>query len=215
MWASSDSVIWRPMVSTGFSDVIGSWNTMPMPGPRTERSSERDMPMSSRPSKTALPVICAGGDGTSPSSDITLTLFPLPDSPTMASVSPARTSQDTPLTTSAGPRRVRKLTRRSRTDSTGASSSPLPGPRRRCCWSRSCGAPLRVHRRALPWVEGVAQGVAHHVQGQHEQEDGQAGEHRDPPGALHEALALAQHAPPGGSGWLGDEPQEQIGRAHV
>ena len=32
---SSVSVICRPIVSTGFSEVIGSWNTMPMSPPRT------------------------------------------------------------------------------------------------------------------------------------------------------------------------------------
>ena len=33
------SVIWRPMVSTGLSEVIGSWNTMPMSRPRISRIS--------------------------------------------------------------------------------------------------------------------------------------------------------------------------------
>ena len=34
---SSVSVICRPIVSTGFSEVIGSWNTMPMSPPRISR----------------------------------------------------------------------------------------------------------------------------------------------------------------------------------
>src|SRR5690606_9581035 len=79
----------------------------------------------------AVPVTVAGGRGTRPSSESTLTLLPLPDSPTMASVSPGATDHDTPLTARAGPRRVAMLTRRSSTASTGSAGiSPLPSPTR-------------------------------------------------------------------------------------
>ena len=37
LWSSSASLIWRPIVSTGFSEVIGSWKIMAMSLPRTFR----------------------------------------------------------------------------------------------------------------------------------------------------------------------------------
>ena len=38
-WACSVSTIWVPMVSTGLSEVIGSWNTTASSGPRSRRSA--------------------------------------------------------------------------------------------------------------------------------------------------------------------------------
>ncbi len=53
-----------------------------------------------------------------------VTDLPEPDSPSTASVSPARTEYSTPLTALATPSRVRNSTCRSRTSSRGASSGP-------------------------------------------------------------------------------------------
>ena len=38
-WNCSDSVIWRPIFTTGLSEVIGSWKTMPISAPHTWRIS--------------------------------------------------------------------------------------------------------------------------------------------------------------------------------
>ena len=51
--------------------------------------------------------------------DITVTLLPEPDSPTMPSTSPGATSNETPSTARTSPSSVRKETRRSRTSSSG------------------------------------------------------------------------------------------------
>src|SRR5215472_19138680 len=76
--------------------------------------------------------------------DIIVTLLPEPDSPTMPRVSPTETVNDTPSTALTTPSSVRKLTRRSRTSSSGSfMTPPLPisriGP---SCWPHS-----RVERR--------------------------------------------------------------------
>ena len=52
---SSASRICRPIVSTGFSDVIGSWKIIAISRPRTERSSRSESCIRSRPPKSALP----------------------------------------------------------------------------------------------------------------------------------------------------------------
>ncbi len=43
LWTSSASEIWFPTVSTGFSDVIGSWKIIAMSPPRISRSSFGDI----------------------------------------------------------------------------------------------------------------------------------------------------------------------------
>src|SRR4051795_818423 len=55
--------------------------------------------------------------------DITVTLLPDPDSPTMPSTSPGEMSNETPSTARTSPSSVRKETRRSRTSSSGASAN--------------------------------------------------------------------------------------------
>jgi len=52
--------------------------------------------------------------------DIIVTLFPEPDSPTMPSVSPGASEMDTPLTALTTPSSVRNETLRSRTSSSGS-----------------------------------------------------------------------------------------------
>ncbi len=78
------------MVSTGLSDVIGSWNTIVMRLPRIVRIVASSAPTRLRPSNHASPSTRPGGWRTRPISAITPTLLPLPDSPTIATVSPGR-----------------------------------------------------------------------------------------------------------------------------
>ena len=98
-WISTVSVSWRPTVSTGLRDVIGSWKIMPMSLPRTRRISSSDSSRRSRPLKRMRPLTMRpAGRVTRRMTDSALTDFPQPDSPTSATVSPDRTSQETPST---------------------------------------------------------------------------------------------------------------------
>ena len=83
----------------GFSDVIGSWKIMPIRFPRIARISLSGSLSRSLPSKiTSPPAMRPGGLGMSRMIDRLVTDLPEPDSPTMPSVSPRNTSNDTPST---------------------------------------------------------------------------------------------------------------------
>ncbi len=78
------------MVSTGLSDVIGSWKTMAILLPRTLRISSSLSLRRSTPSKSTSPAaILPGGLGMRRMTERRLTLLPHPLSPTMPSVSPS------------------------------------------------------------------------------------------------------------------------------
>jgi hypothetical protein len=82
-------------------------------------SSRAFIDKSSRPRNSArFAVTIAGGFGSSPSSAKFVTDFPEPDSPTIPSVSPARSTKETPSTARTTPRCVSKRTDRSSTSST-------------------------------------------------------------------------------------------------
>ena len=91
-WISSGSMIWKPMVSTGFSEVIGSWKIIAMSRPRILRISSsgrssrlrpwnRMRPATTRPAGRARSRMMASEE----------TDLPQPDSPTSATVSPGLT----------------------------------------------------------------------------------------------------------------------------
>ncbi len=90
---SSVSVICRPMVRSGFNDVIGSWKIMPMSPPRISRISASESCMISRPAKRISPRVMRPGSGSGMRRriDSALTDLPEPLSPTMATVSPGST----------------------------------------------------------------------------------------------------------------------------
>ena len=97
------------MVSTGLSEVIGSWKIMEIASPRILRISGSDSSSRSRPSKTTRPAtVRPGGDAIRRRIESDVTLFPQPDSPTIASVSPRATENDTPSTARTTPSRVKK-----------------------------------------------------------------------------------------------------------
>ena len=81
------SAIWSPTVSTGFSDVIGSWKTIAISLPRDPRAAPSATSSRGRcPRKIASPRDDRpGGCGISPSIDSADTLLPEPDSPTTPS----------------------------------------------------------------------------------------------------------------------------------
>jgi hypothetical protein len=106
----------RPTVSTGLSEVIGSWNTYATSRPRTSRRRASERSRSERSPSRTEPVIAALV-GSNRVSAIAVTLLPQPDSPTIASTSRSATSKSTPSTASTGPSSVRNCTVSSRTSS--------------------------------------------------------------------------------------------------
>src|SRR6266850_1810493 len=103
-WISVGSVSWRPTVSTGLSEVIGSWKIMAISRPRIRRIWSSGSWRRSRPlNKTRPPRMRPAGAETSRMMLSALTDLPQPDSPTRATVSPARTSHDTPSTARTTP----------------------------------------------------------------------------------------------------------------
>src|SRR3954471_1898519 len=130
-WMRTASAIWWPMVSTGFRLVIGSWKIMAMRLPRIARIAPSSRVSRSVPSKCTEPRTVRGSrGGKSRMIESAVTLLPQPDSPTMPSVSPGETSNDTPSTARVTPSSVKKKVARSRTESSGvmlgASPSSLP-----------------------------------------------------------------------------------------
>ncbi len=104
------STIWLPMVKTGLSAVIGSWNIIEMRSPRKRRMRPAGRRNRSCPSNSTRPASTRPGGGTSRITDSAVTLLPQPLSPTRQKVSPRRTSIDTPSTARATPRSVKKWT---------------------------------------------------------------------------------------------------------
>src|SRR6266702_177049 len=114
-WARIISVICQPTLYSGCRLVSGSWKITAMSLPRICCSDRVSRPTRFTPSKTALPEICP--PGVSPSRLWVSTVFPLPDSPTIPSVRPRSTANETPRTACTTPSAVGKLTRRSVTSS--------------------------------------------------------------------------------------------------
>ena len=111
---------WRPTVSTGFSEVMGSWKTMAISRPRTRRISSSESRRRSCPLNQISPAaIRPAGAATSRMMESALTLLPHPDSPTSATVSPGRTSHETSSTARTMPPRVANWVLRWRTSRRG------------------------------------------------------------------------------------------------
>ena len=87
------SAIWAPILSAGFSDIIGSWNTMPIRGPRSLRMAASGSVVSSCPWKRIEPALTAAPGGSRRSTARASMVFPEPDSPTSPCTSPARISR--------------------------------------------------------------------------------------------------------------------------
>ncbi len=108
-WIRIASRIWFPTVKTGLRLVMGSWKIMAMSLPRI--SCMRLSEASSRfcPSKRISPSgYSVGGLGLSCMMERAVTLLPLPDSPTIPSVSPASSENETPSTAFTTPSWVLK-----------------------------------------------------------------------------------------------------------
>src|ERR1700733_7563436 len=151
-------------------DVIGSWKTIASSSPRKARSSFFFIFSRSLPLNIAVPLTMRpGGCGIRPRIDSVLTLLPDPDSPTIPSVSPGKTSYVMSSTAWTTPSSVLNSTARFLIERTGSGTN----------------SPLRR-------IERVAQPVADEVHAENDQHDRQAGEDRQPPllrvrlPALHE-----------------------------
>ena len=93
------SLIWSPMVNTGFRLVMGSWKIMAMSPPRTRRISSSLSLRRSLPSSVIVPVgMRAGGISRRRMIVSAVTDLPHPDSPTMPMEPPLWTSKLTPST---------------------------------------------------------------------------------------------------------------------
>ena len=92
----------QPTWYIGFSAVIGSWNTIAIRSPRTDRHFDSLPPISSSPSSLIEPLTWAAS-GCRPSSDSASIVFPEPDSPTIPIVSPASMARLMPRTASIVP----------------------------------------------------------------------------------------------------------------
>ncbi len=92
----SGSAIWDAIGWTGSRLVIGFWNTMAMSRPRIAQSAFSSRARRSRPANVSrVADMLAGGDGKRRMIARQSTDLPLPDSPTMPSVSPAPIASDT------------------------------------------------------------------------------------------------------------------------
>src|SRR5260221_70656 len=174
---------------------MGSWKIIEISFPRMARISASESDSRSRPRKRMLPPTTRpGGEATSRRMLSAVTLFPLPDSPTTASVSPAWSANDTPSTARTMPSSVKKWVWSSRTSSRASLNSRLPS---------SFASPHRSPPSFLPsqrpaWIERVAQPVAEEVERHDGEEDRAAGGQEHPGERREHALAArgVQHVAP-------------------
>src|SRR4051812_26809261 len=134
--------------------------------PRMARISRSESCSRSLPAKRIAPAILPGGSGISRISDMEVTDLPQPDSPTIASVSPSLTWNDTPSTARLIPLGVRKWVCRFSTSSNAIAISPST--------SQALG-----HAR----VERVAKAVAEQIHREHG--DGQERRRKEHDVGLH------------------------------
>src|SRR5271169_4473293 len=133
---SITSVSSRPIVRTGSSAVAGSWNTSPIPPPRRRSFSRGGSSRASLPAKKTSPETRRTGGGTRSTSASDVSVLPLPDSPTRATISPASMSNEIPSTASASsPDGHGTAIVRARTERSGAAAPDTGDLRRAGCVS--------------------------------------------------------------------------------
>ena len=103
-----------PIVSTGLSEVIGSWKIIEICVAADARASRRSLQrqqIAPFEADARRATMRPGGDAMSRRIESAVTLLPQPISPTTASVSPASTAKETPSTARTTPSRVKKCVR--------------------------------------------------------------------------------------------------------
>src|SRR6266516_633770 len=180
----------QPTRYTGLSEVIGSWKIIAISRPRISRISYSLIRVRSWPlNMTFPPTIRPGRCRRMMLSAVTD--LPQPDSPTMPSVSPALSSNETPSTALTMPSLVEKTVCRSRTSSSG-------------CVTAGLGLQSRV--------ESIPDGVAEDVRGQDGEKDREPWKSNQEPGAEEVALGVRQHVAPARCRRLDAEAEEVQGR---
>ena len=116
------SIIWVSIDITGFREVMGSWKTMAIRGPRMARSRASDSPRMSAPSKRIEPELTRAFLASSPRTAEASVVFPQPLSPTTPTMRPAGTVRSTWRRAFTAPRGVANSTERSRISRTGSAA---------------------------------------------------------------------------------------------
>src|SRR5438477_2483292 len=195
------SMIWSPTVCTGMNAAIGSGGISAISAPRMSRMSAprggswaRSMvSLASRRRKWVVPEVMRPGRSTSCRIARMVTLLPQPLSPTTPSTWPGMTSKLVPSTARTSPSSRAKETRRSRTESRGSLEFT------------ACSMAVGVG--------GITQPIAHEVEGQHRDDDDQAGDQepwREGQG-LDVLRFLQEHAPADGRGADAEAKEGQRG----
>src|SRR5258708_5762738 len=127
-WSISGSPTCHPTLKTGFRDVIGSWKIIAIDSPRIPCISDSLSFVRSLPSYITRPLTTRPGGGISRIRLSAVTDLPLPDSPTMPSVSPALSSKDTPSTAFTTPSGVKNWVFRSCTSRRGPGNASYYSP---------------------------------------------------------------------------------------
>ncbi len=103
------SLIWAPIVMTGFNEVIGSWKIIEISLPRISRISASSSVTRSLPSILIEPRDDPSGRVRHEAQqESAVIVLPQPDSPTIAKVSPRRTAKETSSTALTTPSRVKR-----------------------------------------------------------------------------------------------------------
>src|SRR5205085_4308422 len=186
LWSRVGSETCHPTRYTGLSEVIGSWKIIAISRPRISRISYSLIRVRSWPLNMTLPPTIRPGR-CSRMMLIAVTDLPQPDSPTMPSVSPEFSSNETPSTALTVPSLVENTVCRSWTSSRG--------------WVTGV---LRLQSR----VEGVTDGVAEHVRGEHGHEDRDPRQRDQEQGAEEVALGVGEHVAPAWRRRLDAEAEE-------
>src|SRR5438105_4479087 len=174
LWSRVGSETCHPTRYTGLSEVIGSWKIIAISRPRISRISYSLIRVRSWPLNITLPPTMRPGR-CNLMMLIAVTDLPHPDSPTMPSVSPGWSSNETPSTALTTPSLVEKTVCRSWTSS-------------RACVTRASGL--------QPGVEGIADSIAEDVRGEHGQEDGDPGKGDEESRAEEITLGVGEHVAP-------------------
>ncbi len=162
---------------TGFSIVNGSWKIIEIRLPRSRAASRPRRLSTSLPSRRTSPSVTPTPVGRSRIIARAVSVLPLPDSPTIAMVSPRSRSSSTPSTSVRGSAPATYATRRPRT-------------------ARSCSLAATSAARSAAEREPVVDPVADHRHGRGEQHDRETRGHDAGRVREQERLVLGEHASP-------------------
>ena len=118
-WVRMVSTIWSPTLSSGWSEVSGSWKIAPILRPRTLRIASGGSVSMRSPERWIDPPAIRPGGSSSPITAVPVSDLPAPDSPTTPRISPGAMSKETPSSAVSGPLRPSNTTLRSRIESSG------------------------------------------------------------------------------------------------